>query len=86
MFRLKEKMNIKTAGGKYKTNYYYNKCIGLTHVSKFLGTSRSGGDLKFCILTAQVVWLNEKIGKSKVCVSKYKKRNIEKPLIEKKCW
>ena len=49
----------------------YNRRIGPTDLSKFLGTSKSGGDLKFCILIGIGVQPTEKIEKPKICLSNY---------------
>ena len=64
----------------------YNRPIGLidwltdwlTDISKFQVTSRSGGDLKFCIIKGLGVLPTGKIEKPEICQSKYRKKHIEK--------
>ena len=54
-------------------NYIIDALASLTHsltdISKFLGTSKNGGNLRFCILVGLPT---DKMEKTKICLSKYK--------------
>ena len=75
-------LNSLRYSGKLENNItftlIYNRRIGLTDtltdISKFSATSRSRGDLKFCILIGLGVWPTVKIEKPKTCLSKYRKK------------